>query len=443
MNDLDRRIVRLAVPSVLAALSAPLIGIADTAMIGHLPEVAFLGAVSTASVLFSILYWSTGFLRMGTTSMVSHFYGAADVRSCTHILYRSLLIALALAGAMVLLGEKAAPLGFRLAGGSEDVQLWGMRYFSVRLWEAPLVLAVLTLNGFFLGTANAMAPMVITFTANIVNVGADYALIYGHWGLPEMGVVGAAWASVLGNLAALIVGAFLFATRYVDYWRQPLQGLLNRAKFALIFRTNAHLFGRTLCLQFAQFSMLAIASRLGDVPLAANAVVWQLWGLSSFAVDGFAHAAETLVGNLLGKRRFAEARQMAGRIIAWGIGVGALFGACFLIALEPLAGAFTEHAEIVAAVAQLRWVVAVIQPLNAVVFVLDGIFIGAGDMGYLFAAMAAASFVFFTPLALFFVYYLGWEMQGAWLAYNGLMVGRFATLWPRYCGDHWLKTYVR
>ena len=106
-------------------------------------------------------------------------------------------------------------------------------------------------------------------------------------------------------------------------------------------------------------------------------------------------------------------------------------------------GAFTEHAEVVTAVAQLRWIVAVIQPLNAVVFVLDGIFIGAGDMGYLFAAMAAASFAFFAPLALLFVYYLGWEAQGAWLAYNGLMVGRFATLWPRYCGDRWLKTYVR
>ncbi len=443
MNRLDGRIVRLAVPSVMAALSAPLIGIADTAMIGHLPEVAFLGAVSTASVLFSILYWSTGFLRMGTTSMVSHFYGAADVRSCAHILYRSLLIALALSSVMVLLGETVAPLGFELAGGSDDVQHWGMRYFSVRLYEAPLVLAVLTLNGFFLGTANALAPMYVTFTANIVNVAADYALIYGHWGLPEMGVVGAAWASVLGNLAALGVGVFLFATRYADCWRQPLRGLLDRAKFALIFRTNAHLFGRTLCLQFAQFSMLAIASRLGEVPLAANAVVWQLWGLSSFAVDGFAHAAETLVGNLLGERRYAEARQMAGRIIVWGTGVGTLFGLLFLVALEPLAGAFTEHAEVVTAVAQLRWIVAVIQPLNAVVFVLDGIFIGAGDMGYLFAAMAAASFAFFAPLALLFVYYLGWEAQGAWLAYNGLMVGRFATLWPRYCGDRWLKTYVR
>lgn len=443
MNSLDRRIFHLAVPSVLSALSAPLIGIADTAMIGHLSEVAYLGAVSTAGVLFSILYWSMGFLRMGTTSMVSQFYGADKKRACVHILYRSLILAMGLSAGMVALGDVAAPYGFRLAGGSDSVQHWGMQYFSVRLYEAPLVLAVLTLNGFFLGTANAIAPLFVTFTANLVNVLGDYALIYGHWGAPEMGVLGAAWASVLGNLAALCVGLVVFLLQYTDFWRRSLEGLWRRDQFALILRTNANLFGRTLSLQFAQFTMLAIVSRLGDVPLAANAVLWQLWGLSSFAVDGFAHAAETLVGNLLGERRYAEARQMGGRIIRWGMGIGASFGLVFLLGLETLAGFFTEHDEVVAAVGKLRWVVAVVQPLNAVVFVLDGIFIGANDMGYLFAAMAAASFLFFLPLAILFVYFLGWEMEGVWLAYNGLMVGRFATLWPRYRGNVWLKTFVR
>jgi MATE family multidrug resistance protein len=442
VNELDGRILRLAIPSVLAALSAPLIGIADTAMIGHLPDVASLGAVSTAGVLFSILYWSMGFLRMGTTSMVAQFFGAGDMRACSHILYRSLAIALVLSSAMLLLGDFWAPFGFKLAGGSEDVQRWGMQYFSVRLYEAPLVLALLTLNGFFLGTANAMAPLFVTFTANIVNVIADYALIYGHWGAPEMGVTGAAWASVLGNMAALCVGGIIVVTRYGDSMRKSFEGLWKLNQFALILRTNAHLFGRTLCLQFAQFSMLAIVSRMGEVPLAANAVIWQLWGLSSFAVDGFAHAAETLVGNLLGERRFTQARAMAQRIIGWGASIGALFGLVFLLGLEMLAGLFTKHVEVVAAVAQLRWVVALIQPLNAIVFALDGIFIGANDMGYLFAAMAAAAFLFYAPLALLFVYVLGWEMQGAWLAYNGLMIGRFATLWPRYRGDVWLRTFV-
>jgi MATE family multidrug resistance protein len=303
-------------------------------------------------------------------------------------------------------------------------------------------LGVLTLNGFFLGTANVIAPLLIALTANLVNVVADYALIYGHWGAPAMGVIGAAWASVLGNAVALLVALFMLGWQYGDYLRQPLVGLWERSQFALIFRTNANLFGRTLCLQFAQFFLLAVVSRMGEVTLAANAIVWQLWGLSSFAVDGFAHAAETLVGGLLGKRLFSEARAIAWRIIQWGVVGGACFGLLFLVALEPLARVFTEHEAVVAMVVSLRWIIAPIQPLNAVVFVFDGIFIGANDMGYLFRAMAVAAFAVFVPSMLLFVYGLGWEMQGAWLAYSSLMFGRFFTLCSRYRGVSWLKTFV-
>ena len=173
----------------MSALSAPLIGIADTAMIGHLSEVAYLGAVSTAGVLFSILYWSMGFLRMGTTSMVSQFYGADKRRACAY----SLQVAHYCDGPIGWYGCSGR------CGGSTGLSpslrervraaLGHASIFSIRLYEAPLVLAVLTLNGFSM--ANAIAPLFVTFTANIVNVLGDYALIYGHWGAPEMGIVGA------------------------------------------------------------------------------------------------------------------------------------------------------------------------------------------------------------------------------------------------------------
>lgn len=442
MNALDRRILRLAVPNVLSAISVPLMGAADTAMIGRLPEVAYMGAVSTATLLFGFLFWSTAFLRMGTTSVVAQYFGAGDRRACAHMLYRSLAFALVVGGGMVLAAPWVGRWGFALAGGSEAVQHWGLAYFGIRCWEAPLVLALFCLNGFFLGTANAWAPMTVTIIANAVNVAADYALIFGRWGLPEMGVEGAAWASVIGNATALAVGLGLLAWRYGPYLRQPLAGFWEMAPLRLVWRTNLHLFGRTLCLQFAQFFMLGIVSRLGEVPLAANAVIWQLWGLSSFGIDGMAHAAETLVGNELGARRFAQARRMAGRIIGWGLGLGGVFAALYLVALEPLAWLFTEHEAVVATVVSLRLLIALVQPLNAVVFVYDGIFIGANDMRYLFAAMAVASFGFYLPLVLGLV--LWWEggMVGAWLAYNGLMVGRFATLWPRYRSDRWLRTFV-
>ncbi|MFH1570840.1 MAG: MATE family efflux transporter [Gemmatimonadota bacterium] len=442
-GELNRTILRLAVPNLLAAISVPLIGIVDTAMIGHLPEVAFMGAVASASAIFDILYWGTGFLRMGTTSIVSQYSGAGDRRACAEALYRALILAVLLAVALLALRRWIGWAGFELAGGSPEVREWGRRYFEVRVVGVPLVLVTYVLHGFFLGTANALAPMVMTVAANLVNALGDYALIYGMWGAPALGVVGAAWAAVLGNGVAAGIGLAVLVTRYRPYLAERPHQLLDRERLRHLVATNFHLFGRTSCLLATQFSMLAIASRLGEVPLAAHAVVWQIWALVSFGVDGFAHAAETLVGNCLGAADFAGARRVARRILAWGISIGAVLAIVYAVALGSIAAAFTEHAEVVQAAASLSLIVALVQPMNAAVFVFDGIFIGANDVAYLFAAMAVAAFGFFVPAAAGLVYGLGLGLPGAWLAYDGLMLGRFLTLLARYRGDAWLRSFTR
>ncbi len=442
MNSTDGRIFRLAVPSILTALSTPLIGIADTAMIGHLSDVAFMGAVSTANLIFNAIFWCLAFLRMGTTAQVAQYFGAADRRECAGVLYRSLILAGFLGVAIVASNDWISQIGFSLAGGSAEVQHWGMRYFSIRVWEAPLVLSLLTLNGFFLGTANALAPLWVTIVANLANIGFDYLLIFGKWGAPELGVEGAAWASVLANALALVMGLLLLLHRYRPYLREWPEKIWRLGPMKRLLSTNAFLFGRTLCLQFAGLFMLSMVSRMGEAQLAANAVVLQIWGLASFGVDGFAHAAETLVGNSLGARLFSEARNIARRIILWGACMGLGFGVVYFAALENIVALFTPHQEVLEQIGSLYLLVSLIQPLNAVVFVFDGIFIGASDMRYMFKAMALATLVAFVPSALVFVYWLDLGLVGAWIAYNGLMLGRFIALWPRYCSDAWLRTFV-
>lgn len=439
---LDRPILRLAVPSLLAAISVPLIGIADTAMIGHLPEVAFLGAVAAASVLFDVLYWSAGFLRMGTTSIVAQHHGAGDRGNCAATLYRALLLALGLGLAVLVLRGPLADAGFTVIGGVEEVQLWGRRYFDVRVLGVPLVLVTLTLNGYFLGTANAWAPLVVTVVTNVVNIGADYALIFGHWGAPSLGVVGAAWASVTANACGLAVAAciLLFHDRATLRAARP-QGLLDVARLRHLLSTNLNLLGRTLALLFAQFSLVALVSRMGEVPLAAHAVVWQLWSLVSYGVDGFAHAAEALVGNQLGAGNFERARRFARRILVWGFGIGLLFSLVYAVGLEHIVGWFTHHAEVAVAAGALAALVAAAQPLNALVFIFDGIFIGANDMAFQFRAMAGAAFLCYLPAALVLVVWLEGGLLSAWLAYVFLMVGRFVPLAWRYRSDAWLRTF--
>ena len=195
--------------------------------------------------------------------------------------------------------------------------------------------------------------MYITFATNLVNVAADYALIFGHWGAPEMGVVGAAWAAVLSSAVGLGVGLLALGGRYRDYLRRSVGQLFDRAALRHLMSTNIYLLARTLCLLLSQFFLLAVVSRTGEVSLAAHAILWQVWGLVSYAVDGFAHAAETLVGNSLGAGDYTGTRQVCRRIMLWGIGIGSCFATAFAIGMEEVAAAFTEHGEVVAAIAPL------------------------------------------------------------------------------------------
>ena len=442
-SGLDRPILRLAIPGLLASISIPLIGIADTAMIGHLPEVALLGAVATASVLFDVLFWGAGFLRMGTTSIVSQHHGAGDRSGSAAALFRALMLAAVLGLFILMIRGPVAEIGFTLVGGSDQVQLWGRKYFDIRVLGVPLVLATMVLNGFFLGSANAWAPLAVTVVTNLVNIAADYALIFGHWGAPELGVIGAAWASVVAGATGLVLGVSVLLAVYREtiFGSRP-RSLLHPDRLRHMLSTNLNLCGRTLCLLAAQLFMVALVARMGEVPLAAHAVVWQLWSLVSYGVDGFAHAAEALVGNRLGAGDRLGARRYARRILIWGVGIGLLFSGIYAVGLERIAGWFTPHAEVVAAVASLTVVVAVVQPLNALVFVLDGIFIGANDAAYLFRAMALAAFAGFAPAAVLLVVALEGGLVSAWTAYLVLMLGRFLPLARRYRSSAWQRTFL-
>ena len=344
--------------------------------------------------------------------------------------------------AFVLLQNVIAELGFRLAGGTDEVQFWGKQYFAIRIYGAPLVLTGYVLVGFFRGAANAMAPMWMTIVVNVVNVAGDYVLIYGKFGAPEMGVLGAAWASVFAGMAGLVYALGVLILRYRHYLAERPASLLSGPNLRRLLATNVNLFGRTASLLFAQFFMLSTVARMGEVSLAANAVMMQIWSLASYTVDGFAFAVETLVGNCLGAKAFAEARRVARRSILWGVALGAGYAVAYAAAIDPIVSGFTDHEPVRRTAASLVFWVAAIQPLNAAIFILDGIFIGANDTAYLFGAMALAAFGIYLPATLLLVYGFGLGLKGAWMGYNCLMIGRFATLTPRYLGTRWMRTFV-
>lgn len=431
----DRPILRLALPSVAASLSVPIIGFADTMLVGHLDEVAMLGAVSVGAVVFDVIFWGLGFFRMGTTALVAQAYGANDAAACRGILFQSGATALLLGGILVLLRDPIGSVGFGIAGPTDEVVHYGRLYLDVRILGAPLVLLTFVVTGFPRGCGDAMSPLWITVGVNIVNVLLDYALIYGRWGAPELGVVGAAWAS----FAAVAFGTFLGLGLLVGRHRQLLRrhGPLNLAHTLRILRTNGYLFARTACLLFTQFFGMALVARMGEVPLAAHAVAWQIWSVVSYFVDGFAHAAETLVGNAIGARNPGEAVAFGRRCMGWGIGIGLVFGLVYLTFMGPLAALFTDHAPVIAAVTGLSLLLSLVQPIGGAVYILDGILIGADDTRFLFVAMAAGAFYVYLPVVLGATEVMVWGLSGVWLAYNALMLSRFGLLWGRFRRGKW------
>jgi putative MATE family efflux protein len=271
---------------------------------------------------------------------------------------------------------------------------------------------------------------------NLVNVGLDFVLIYGHLGAPAMGVVGAAWASAVAGFVGAVLGGALVFYRHRTVITQKGR-IFDPVRARQVIATNGNLFGRTACLLFTQFFGMAVVSRMGDTPLAAHAIAWQIWSIVSYFVDGFAHAAETLVGNALGRRDRGQAIAFGRRCMVWGSGIGLMFGIGYLVSVPFLAGLFTNHAAVIAQVAVLTALLSLMQPVGGAVYILDGILIGANDTRFLFFAMAVGAFAVYLPVILVGGRLLP-GLVGVWVAYNALMLARFSMLWIRFRGRRWL-----
>ncbi|ATH76583.1 MULTISPECIES: MATE family efflux transporter [Halomonadaceae] len=367
------RIWALAWPIILSNITVPLLGLVDTAVVGHLPDPRYLAGVTLGATLFSFLYWGFGFLRMGTTGLVAQAMGRDAPSDVRNLLGQSLIIAAGIGVLLILLGSPLISLGLWLLDGSAEATPLAREYAEIRLWSAPAVLANYAILGWFLGQQNSRVTLMILLLTNGVNILLDVWFVVGL-GMTSNGV---ALASVLADYSALAFGGYLVMRQLgLLEGHFQRQRLLAWNAYAALFNVNANLFVRTLGLLFAMAFFTAQGARQGDTVLAANAVLLQFIMLTSYALDGFAHAAESLVGRAYGRRdwpAFAATVRATARFSFWTAGAAALLFALFgnqLIAL--LTG--LEEVRAVAAV-YLPWMV--LMPLIAVwSYLLDGVFIG-------------------------------------------------------------------
>ncbi len=413
---------RLAGPMILSNLTIPLLGLVDTAVVGHLDSPHYLGAVAVGGVIFSFLYWGFGFLRMGTTGLTAQALGREEGDELRAVLARALLLALALAAALLLLQSVVARLAFSLVEASAEVEAGAALYFEVRIWSAPATLAIYALVGWFLGMQNSRAPLYLLLFTNSLNIVLDLWLVVGL----EMGVAGVALASVVAEYCGAALGLALVPALLR---RHP--GRLRRRQMAdwdalrRMATVNHHIFVRTLCLIFSFAFFTAQGAKLGDAVLAANAVLMNFQTLMAYALDGFAHAAEALVGRAVGRGDGRGLRRAIATAAFWSLLVAVLFTLLYAVAGRWVVDLLTAIETVrQAAYLYLPWLVAA--PLISVwSYLFDGIFIGATHTRAMRDTMLLSTFGVYLP-----AWYLlqGWGNHGLWAALMLFMAARGVTM---------------
>jgi putative MATE family efflux protein len=437
-----REILRLAIPAMMAIANEPLLSIADTAMIGRL-GVEPLAARATGAALIGGIYWIFTFLVFGTTTLVGYHHGAHDREGCAETYIHALFVA-AIAGVVVAaVGILFAPTLYRIMGAHENVLRHGVSYFRIRIAGAPFTFLFYATVGFFRGIQNTKIPMLVAFVVSGVNLLLDYALIYGNLGLPALELRGAAIAGWFAQLigASLCLGIF-FCSRDIAAYR-PHQWRIKPALLRPLFRIGRDLAVRTGALRLSLVFATGTAGRMGSNVLAAHEIAFQLFLLCSDVIDGFAVAGQALVAKYLGLNQKNSAYQMGKMLVFCGGVAGSIFAVAFLAGHQSIIQFFTNSSEVNFALAGgIFLLLALFQPLNGIVFVLDGFLVGAHDTRFLMWAMLAGTMGIFMPLSWLSLHF-GWGLSGLWAGVSALMAWRLATNLFRFVSKKWSVTASR
>jgi MATE family multidrug resistance protein len=431
-----REILALGIPTMLALASQPLLSIGDTAMIGRL-GVEPLAARAIGAALISGIYWIFAFLTFGTTTLIGHHFGADDARACGETYLHALFLALVGGAALAAAGFFVAGELYKRMGADPAVADQGISYFRITISSAPFTLILLASVGFFRGIQNSRTPMFIAFLANGLQLLLDYGLIYGNFGLPSLGLRGAAIAAWIAQLTGATVSlAIFFVSRRTAAYR-AVGWQISIAKLRPLFRIGGDLALRTGALRLSLIFATATAARMGAAILSAYEIAFQLFMLCSDVIDGLAVAGQALVAKHLGAHRNETAVRMGRTLIVCGAAAGMAFGALFIMAEPSIIRFFTESPEVIAAIGGgLFLLVALMQPLNGIVFVIDGLLIGARDTRFLMWAMLAGGCGVFIPISWLSLNY-GWGLAGILIGLSALMLWRCATNVFRFTGRKW------
>ena len=425
MNIRDRQILQIALPSIVSNITVPLLGLVDVAIVGHMGSAAFIGAVAVGSMIFNLVYWLFGFLRMGTSGMTSQALGRRDLTEVASLLARSLSMALGIALLFIVLQAPMKWAAFALIGPTADVAPYASAYFDIVIWGAPASLALFSLMGWFIGMQNTRFPMFISIMQNVVNILVSLTLVYGF----GMKIEGVALGTVIAQYIGFIVALGLLVHHYGRLFRyfQKQRIFRNIRQF---LHVNRDIFLRTLCLVAVNLFFTSAGARQGAVILSVNTVMMQLYLFFSYFMDGFAYAGEALGGKTYGAHNRSAFHETLRRLWLWTLIVTTVFTILYLCCGEWIISILTDEPQVIEAAQAYLWWVWLIPATGCVAFIWDGIFIGVTATRGMLVSSCLSALLFFG------VYEITRDAignHGLWLAMilYLLMRGILQTIWYR------------
>ncbi len=416
-NNINRKIFGLVLPAVVSNVTVPLLSITDTGIAGHLDSAVFLAAMAVGATMLNLSYWLFGFLRMGISGLTATSRGKGSASGVGILFKQGVFLGLAIG---FIIWSIRAPLGSMLlrflAPGGETAQLAG-EYFGLCVTGAPAQLATMAIAGWMIGMESTFWPMVVAISTNLLNILLSLWLAFGmHLGFDgiALGTVYAQWVGLILALACALIlwrkSPFCQAHPLFSRWKE----VWKEGSWGRFFLVNGNLFFRSACVLGVSMGVTAYASRLGEIPLAANAVMMQFFTFFSFFMDGFAYAAETLTGNLAGAKEWADLKRLIRVLLLWSAGMAVSFFTIYAFFGIRIAGLITDAQEVIQFLRGERLWMLLIPPLSVGAFIFDGFYIGLTRTGRMLLATTIAAGAFFI------------------VAWSGCLPASYATLWSAF-----------
>ena len=445
MKKIDKQILNIAVPSIVSNITVPLLGLVDVAITGHLGAASYIGAIALGGMLFNIIYWIFAFLRMGTSGLTSQSLGRGDSDNIIRMLARSIAIAFAIAVTLLVLQVPLRELDLLIMQPTEEVRQLTVTYYNICIWGAPATLGLFALTGWFIGMQNSKIPMMIAITQNVVNILVSLVLVFGL----GMRVEGVASGTLIAQWCGFLMGCFLCWRNYfgknpiakdiqpLRYYLYPTSKTQHPSTFThqpstinpqpstfnhqpspitykAFFRINRDIFFRTLCMVCVMMFFTSAGSWQGEVVLAVNTLLMQLYLLVSYIMDGFANAGEALSGKFYGAGDNDALRTTVRRIFFWGTITAVAFTVTYIAGGKHFLRLLTDEPSVVEASTSYVWWAYLVPFCSVAAFMWDGIFIGLTASRQMLLSMFVAAATFFI---VYFIAAKPLGNHGLWFAF--------------------------